>query len=138
MNILKSITATVSALTVSSLLSSAQEPLVSAYLMQAGKAPDRVLVIGSNSAGNVFYKETANAVNTLRAPIGKFTGIWMFEPKDVTAAKDLFEARKYEEAKEAFIALQTRYKNFKYLDDSYFEISSTVCMMLCIRRTGAV
>ena len=123
MKILKSITATLSTLALCSTLSSAEEPMVSGYLIKADGTFERVLVLGSNNQDNIFYKENANAVNTMRAPIDSFSGIWLFEPKDFAAAKDLFEARKYLEAKDAFVALQARYKNFKYLDDSYFELS---------------
>lgn len=123
MNILKSITVTFTTLSLCSILSTAAEPLVSGYLFKADATFERVLVLGSNSQGNIFYKENENAVNTMRAPIDGYSGIWLFEPKDVTAAKDLFEARKYLEAKDAFIALQVRYKNFKFLDNNYFELS---------------
>ena len=126
MKILKSITASISVLGLSTMLSSAQkgDPMVSGYLIKADGAYERVLVMGSNKQGNVFYKENPNSVKTLRAPITGFSGIWLFEPADYTAAKNLFESFKYQEAKDAFIALQSRYKGYKYLDDSYFELSA--------------
>lgn len=135
MKILKSITAAASAIIFSTLLTNAQKgaPMVSAYLIKADASYDRVIVMGSNSAGNVFYKETANAVQTVKAPIAGFSGIWLFEPADVTAAKNLFEERKYQEAKDAFIALQKRYTNYKYLDDSYYELSQFY-EMECYRK----
>ncbi len=107
--------------------------MVSGYLIKADGKYQRVLVMGSNNKGNIFYKEEENAVDTLRSPINDYSGIWLFEPKDFTAAKNLFEARKYLEAKDAFIALQERYKNYKYLDDSYFELSQFY-EMECYRK----
>lgn len=126
MKILKSITATISVLALSTILTSAQKgaPMVSGYLIKADGAYERVLVMGSNKQGNIFYKENPNSVTTVKAPIGAFSAIWQFEPADYTAAKNLFEARKYQEAKDAFIALQSRYKNYKYLDNSYYELSA--------------
>ncbi len=123
MNILKSITVTLSTFTLCSFLAHADEPTVYGYIIKAEGTYEMVLVMGTNDTGKIFYKDNKNAVMTLKAPITDFSGIWLFEPKDVTAAKDLFEARKYTEAKDAFIALQGRYKNYKYLDDSYYEIS---------------
>lgn len=107
--------------------------MVSSYLIKADGKYQRVLVLGSNRAGNIFYKDNPRAVETVKAPIDSFSGIWMFEPKDFTAAKNLFEERKYEEAKDAFIALQERYKNYKYLDDNYFELSQFY-EMECYRK----
>jgi len=135
MNILKSITTTVSTLVLSAVIATAQEgaPMVSGYLIKADATYQRVLVMGSNKSENIFYKENANAVQTLKSPIDNFSGIWLFEPADFTAAKNLFEARKYQEAKDSFIALQQRYKNFKYLDDNYFELSQFY-EMECYRK----
>ncbi|MGJ8655346.1 MAG: tetratricopeptide repeat protein [Akkermansiaceae bacterium] len=135
MKILKSITAAVTTLALSATMTNAQVemPMVSGYLIKADASYERVLVIGSNSAGNVFYKENANSVQTVKAPIDSFSGIWLFEPADFTAAKDLYEERKYQEAKDAFIALQERYKNYKYLEDSYYELSQFY-EMECYRK----
>ncbi len=124
MKIIKLITRTFTALALSTMLN-AQEaaPMVSSYLIKADGTYERVLVTGSNKAGNIFYKSNVKSVKTTKAPIDSFSGIWLFDPKDFSAAKDLFEERKYQEAKDAFIALQTRYTNYKYLDDNYFELS---------------
>jgi hypothetical protein len=123
MKILKSISATISISSLCVSLASAEDPMVSGYLIKANGTYERVLVFGSSKEENIFYKDNPNAVNLMKAPIDGFSGIWLFEPKDITDAKDLFEARKYLEAKDAFIALQERYKNYKYLDDNYFELS---------------
>lgn len=131
---IKSITMTATALVLSTVLN-AQEasPMVSAVLTKDDGSFERVLVIGSNKAGNIFYKSNPKAVNTIKTPIGNFSGIWLFEPKDFKAAKNLFEARKYKEAKDEFIALQERYSSYKYLEDNYYELSQYF-EMECYRK----
>ena len=135
MKILKSITATIAAMALSTMLVNAQEgePMVSGYLIKPDGSYERVLVMGSNKLGNIFYKDNPRSTVTKQSAIDGFSGIWLFEPKDFTDAKNLFESRKYQEAKDAFIALQERYKNFKFLDDNYVDLSKFY-EMECYRK----
>ena len=92
-----------------------------------------VVLVGTNPKGLLFYKDNPKATKIIKARIDKFPGVWLFEPKDVTAAKDLYESRKYKEALTAFKKLQVTYKDFKYLNDSYFE-TAEYYEMECYRK----
>jgi len=118
-----------------SLLAQEERTQISGYLMLAEGTPKYlpVVLIGTNSRGLLFYKENPKAANIIRARIDKYPGIWLFEPKDVTAAKDLYESRKYKEALTAFKKLQVTYRDFKYLNDSYFE-TAEYYEMECYRK----
>ena len=120
---------------ISSLAAQEEKTLISGYLMLAdgNRKFQPMVMIGTNKQGFLLFKENAKSTRVYRERISKYPGIWLFEPKDVTDAKNLFESRKYKEALGAFKKLQVTYKNFKYLNDSYFE-TAEYYEMECYRK----
>ena len=115
-----------------SLMAQEERQMISGYLMEANGAQKPILLVGTNNKGLLFYKENLNA-KIQKSPITKFSAIWVFEPKDVTKAKNLYEARKYKQALVEFKKLQIIYKDFKQLDDNYIEIAKYY-EMECYRK----
>ncbi len=112
--------------------------MLSSYLMldvpdkQAKKAL-RCVLLGTNKEGFLFYKDNIRSAKIYKQKIKSYPGIWVFEPRDVRDAKNLFEDRNYKEALDAFKVIQKKYNDFKYLNDSYFEIAQYY-EMECYRK----
>jgi tetratricopeptide (TPR) repeat protein len=66
----------------------------------------------------IRYRETEVAVDTQIANRADIKHIYLYEPRDLAAAMELYEARKYEEARAAFAAVRERYQPLAALDDS--------------------
>lgn len=66
----------------------------------------------------IRYREAAQAMDTKDARLSDFGGLYILEPKEVTAAFDLYEARKYKEAREAFGKIKTSFKPLQLLDNN--------------------
>ncbi|MCU0752179.1 MAG: hypothetical protein MUF86_00475 [Akkermansiaceae bacterium] len=66
----------------------------------------------------IRYRETEVAVDTQIANRADIKNIYLYEPRDLAAAMELYEARKYEEARAAFAAVRERYQPLAALDDS--------------------
>lgn len=64
------------------------------------------------------YRETPQAMDIKREPLAAFGGLYILEPKDMTGAFDLYEARNYKEAREAFEKIKTRFKPLQTLDNN--------------------
>jgi len=116
-----------------STLSAQERTMISGILTDSNQKSQKVVLIGSNNKGFLFYKENPKSANTVRAKIDSYLGIWLFEPTDVRDAKNLFESRKYKEALNAFKKLQVTYGDFKYLNDSYYE-TAEYYEMECYRK----
>lgn len=67
--------------------------------------------------------------------ISKAKSIYLKEPKEFTQAVDLFQARKYAEAKAMFGALKTRYKFMEAMPGNYSALSAFY-EMECMRKLG--
>jgi tetratricopeptide (TPR) repeat protein len=83
----------------------------------------------------VRYKETEVAVETKDARISDYSGVYLYEPKDYTAALDLYQARKYAEAREAFAKVKDRCKSVAAMDNNPAALA-TFYEMECMRRMG--
>jgi hypothetical protein len=81
----------------------------------------------------IRYREAAQAMDFKDAARGEFGGVYILEPKEVTEAFDLYESRKYKEAREAFEKIKTRFKPIQAIDNN----PSTVAAfyeMECMRQ----
>lgn len=84
---------------------------------------------------DVRYRETEVAVNTKDARISAFSSIYLYEPREYTAAIDLYQARKYEEAKAGFIAVKERFKPIEPLPNNP-SVLAAFHEMECLRKLG--
>jgi tetratricopeptide (TPR) repeat protein len=104
-----------------SAMASAQNPnqapaQVAAVLFTEDGSQPAWIVEASKTA--IRYRETEVAVDTQIAKLSDIKHIYIYQPRDLTAAMELYQARKYEEAKAAFIAVKERYQALATLEDS--------------------
>jgi hypothetical protein len=67
--------------------------------------------------------------------ISKAKSIYILEPKEYTKAVDLFQGRKYEEAKAMFAALKARYKFMQAMPGNFSALSAYY-ELECMRKLG--
>lgn len=95
---------------------------------------ERVWITAATTA-QIRYKSTAAAVDSTDAKIDEFQSIYIFEPPALTEAIELYQARKYSEAKDKLAAVKVAYKGIEELADN----PSTLAAFLeleCLRKTG--
>jgi hypothetical protein len=83
----------------------------------------------------IRYRETAVGVDLKDMNIADVKSIYIMEPRDFTAAVDLFQGRKYEEAKQKFAALKTAHKPLAALPGNH-SVLSAFYEMECMRKLG--
>lgn len=84
---------------------------------------------------SVRYRETEQASDTKDTRISGFASIYLMEPREYTNAVDLFQARKYEEAKAAFAAIKERWKPISALRNNHHTLAA-FHEMECMRKLG--
>lgn len=89
-----------------------------AYLVRAGKKPEKLFLLGGKPSEFSFVK----TVQSTQARQGKLSGgasIFFIQPADFSKAMDLFEGRKYGEAATAFADVASKYAGFSDFEDNY-------------------
>lgn len=89
----------------------------------------------SATKSQLTYRETAVATELDRARMRDFESIFLSEPRVYTAAMDLYQARKYQEAKEQFIAIKERFKPVYPVENSHAALAAFY-EMECLRKLG--
>lgn len=72
----------------------------------------------------IRYKTTQQSTDFQDARTSDFSTVFLVEPPDYAAAVDLFEARKYKEAQEAFAAVKQRCKPIAALPDNFHTLAA--------------
>lgn len=83
----------------------------------------------------IRYKTTAIATDSIDARVSDFATLFIVEPPDYAAAVDLYEARKYKEAQEAFVAVKERCKPLATLPDNFHTLAA-FHELECYRHLG--
>lgn len=112
----------------------AQPFQLEALLVEKEGAFQKVWIVAGTKT-QIRYKETEVAVETKDARISDFSAIYLYEPKDYTAALDLYQARKYAEAREAFAKVKDRCKSVAAMENNPAALASFY-EMECMRRMG--
>ena len=89
-----------------------------AYLVRAGKGPQKLFVLGGKPA-NFNFVQTIQSTQTRQ---GKLTGgasLYFLQPKEFVAAMDLYEDRKFSEAAAAFGDFAKKYAAFSEFKPNY-------------------
>lgn len=94
----------------------------------------RVWLVAATKA-SIRYREAEAAVNTKDAKISGFSSIYVYQPREYSVAVDLFQARKYEEAKAKFIEVKERFKPIQTLENSP-AVLAAFQEMECLRKLG--
>jgi len=84
---------------------------------------------------SIRYRETEVGVDTKDSRISEFSAIYLYEPREFSVAMDLYQARKYQEAKTAFAAVKDRFKSLNALENNHSTLSAFY-EMECMRRLG--
>lgn len=112
-----------------------QEPFQAPGLLitEDGGVQRAWLVAATKSS--IRYRETAVAVDTVDAKLSEFKSVFVFEPREYSAALDLYQARRYEEAKQKFAAVKERFKPLYPLENSHAALAAFY-EMECLRKLG--
>lgn len=83
----------------------------------------------------IRYREGRVAIGSTDMKISKAKSIYLMEPKEFTQAVDLFQARKYAEAKAKFAAIKTLYKSMEAMPGNHSALAAFY-EMECMRKLG--
>lgn len=83
----------------------------------------------------IRYRTTEVAIDAVDGKIADFGSVYVFEPREYAAAMDLYQARKYTEAKAKFIAVKERYKPLQQMENSHAALA-TFYEIECMRKLG--
>lgn len=83
----------------------------------------------------IGYFSTERGVDSLAMPISKPQAIWLIEPTEYTEAMELFQGRKYSEAREKFAAVREKYVKLQELPDNHSSLAA-FHEMECLRKLG--
>lgn len=115
---------------------SAQEASFQAPALVIGKdgAYHRVWLVAATKT-SIRYRETEVAADTKDAKISDFSSIYIYEPREYSVAVDLYQSRKYEEAKAKFIEVKERFKPIEPLENSPSALAAFQ-ELECLRKLG--
>lgn len=105
-----------------------------ALLIEKEGAFQRVWIVAGTKTA-IRYRETEVATDTKDARISQFDAIHIIEPREYSSAMDLYEARKYEEAKAEFIKVKERFKPIQAMENSPAALAAFY-EMECLRKLG--
>ncbi len=103
-----------------------------AMIVAKGESPQAVWITAASKTG-IRYKETEVATKTKDARIRDFETIFFFEPTEFSEAEDLFQDRKYEEAKAKFAGIKAFYQPVSGLRDNH-STRAAFYEMECMRK----
>ena len=95
---------------------------------------EKVWIANANKAKFLYYTTVAGVdENTML--ISKPVSVWLMEPEEYTEAMELFQARKYEEARAKFAAIRKEYISLRTLPDNHSALAAYF-EMECLRKLG--
>ncbi|BCX47954.1 hypothetical protein HAHE_18620 [Haloferula helveola] len=95
---------------------------------------ERVWIADANKA-SILYFETEQGVDSKKMSISEPQSIWLMEPPEYTEAMELYQGRKYEEAREKFATVREKYKKLITLPDNHSSLAAFY-EMECLRKLG--
>jgi hypothetical protein len=120
----------------SSLLHAAPDPSASfeARLIQADGTSQQGFLLTATKA-SVRYRESKDASEIKDRKLTDFAAIQVAAPRDYATAVDLFQSRRYREAKDVFAALKDRYQPVATLPDNPATLAGFY-ELECFRKLG--
>ncbi len=97
--------------------------------------PAEKIFLVAGTIAQLRYKETAQAVDAKDINLSEVERLYIFEPKVYRDAMELYQARKYAEAKELFVQSKTAYKPLAALPNNYSTLGAFY-ELECMRRLG--
>ena len=95
---------------------------------------DNVFIVGATKT-QIRYKSTAQAIDTEDIKLSDIQSVYILEPKLYRQAMELYQARKYAEAKDIFATVKQMYKPTAALDNNYATLAAFY-ELECLRRLG--
>ncbi len=105
-----------------------------AYLIINDREAPRVWIAAATDK-QIRYFETERGVDSVVADLSKFQAVWLVEPPEFTEAMDLYQGRKYSEAREKFGQVRTKYNELVELPDNHSSLAAYY-EMECLRKLG--
>lgn len=105
-----------------------------AILSKPDDSAFRAWILASTKT-QIRYKTSQQSTDFKDDRISDFATVFLVEPPDYAAAVDLFEARKYKEAQEAFAAVKDRCKPIASLPDNFHTLAA-FHELECYRHLG--
>ncbi len=103
-----------------------------AYLIYEDGRTQDVWITAATDA-MIRYRETPVSMDFKDLKIAEVQSIYLFEPEEFTAAMDLFESRKYEEARQRFAGIKKRHAPVSKLRGNFSTLSAFY-EMECMRK----
>lgn len=95
---------------------------------------EQVWIAAANKTKFAYFS-SERAVDSKEMRITKPSAIWLMEPPEYTKAMELYQARKYEEARAEFAQVRQRYIKLRTLPNNH-SAQSAFFEMECLRRLG--
>lgn len=113
-------------------LCSAKDLPAPAELMYAKGGKDRVLITDYGK-GSLIYKLTANDINRTKIALSKVDSVYFLEPQIYSEAINLYQGRKYKEAKEKFAQCELTYRKVDTAPNNFASLAGFY-KLECSRR----
>lgn len=105
-----------------------------AMLINDDGTSDNVFIVAATKT-QIRYKVTAQAIDTKDMNISAVQAVYLLEPKVYRDAMELYQGRKYAEAKELFAQSKVMYKPTSALDNNFSTLGAFY-ELECLRRLG--
>jgi tetratricopeptide (TPR) repeat protein len=105
-----------------------------ALLIYDDGAVDTVFIVGATKT-MIRFKPRPESIDTEDLTISSVQAIYILEPKPYRQAMELYQARKYAEAKELFAQVKVMFKPTAALDNNYATLGAFY-ELECMRRLG--
>ena len=105
-----------------------------ALLIEEGGQFQQVYLMASTKSA-FRYRESEVSTDTKDAKLRSYDSIFILEPKEYSAAMELFQARKYEEAKAKFVEVKERFKPIATLENNPSTMAAFY-ELECLRKLG--
>jgi hypothetical protein len=115
-------------------ISAARAAQAEAFLIYEEGDVEQVWITAATATA-IRYKETEQAVDEKDVKIDGIQSIYLMEPPALTEAIELYQARKYSEAKDKLAAIKTAYKAIEELPDNP-STNAAYLELECLRKSG--
>lgn len=105
-----------------------------AMLMMSQSDFERVWIADATTS-KIGYYETERGVDSKAMPISKPQAIWLIEPPEYNEAMELYQGRKYSEAREKFAVVREKFSKLVELPDNHSSLAAYY-EMECLRKLG--
>jgi tetratricopeptide (TPR) repeat protein len=105
-----------------------------AMLIYDDGTSDNIYIVAASKTA-IRYKSTPQAIDTEDINISSVQSVYILEPKLFRQAMELYQGRKYAEAKETFASVKQIFKPTAALDNNYATLAAFF-ELECLRRLG--